>query len=276
MTLMQLNTLPERIRAHKQALISVVKPPICTERALHYTQIYQQHMDKPLPVRRALALAHHLAQRTIWIKHDELIIGNQASEVRAAPIFPEYTVSWIEKEIDELADRPGAGFAVSQANKRVLHEVCPWWRGQTVQDRCYGMFTDEQKALLASGIIKAEGNMTSGDAHLAVNFPLLLAKGLDGLREQVRERRTRIDLTQLDDLHGEQFLKAIDIVLEAVSLHIVRFADLARTMAADESRESRRDELLLSPRTVSLLPTSAAHLLAGAATLLLYPATVAD
>ncbi|WP_312119996.1 formate C-acetyltransferase/glycerol dehydratase family glycyl radical enzyme [Kosakonia cowanii] len=253
MTLMQLNTLPERIRAHKQALISIVKPPICTERALHYTQIYQQHMDKPLPVRRALALAHHLAQRTIWIKHDELIIGNQASEVRAAPIFPEYTVSWIEKEIDDLADRPGAGFAVSEANKRVLHEVCPWWRGQTVQDRCYGMFTDEQKALLASGIIKAEGNMTSGDAHLAVNFPLLLAKGLDGLREQVRERRTRIDLTQLADLHGEQFLKAIDIVLEAVSLHIVRFADLARTMAADESRESRRDELLAIAENCELI-----------------------
>lgn len=253
MTLMQLNTLPERIRAHKQALISIVKPPICTERALHYTQIYQQHMDKPLPVRRALALAHHLAQRTIWIKHDELIIGNQASEVRAAPIFPEYTVSWIEKEIDELADRPGAGFAVSEANKRVLHEVCSWWRGQTVQDRCYGMFTDEQKALLASGIIKAEGNMTSGDAHLAVNFPLLLAKGLDGLREQVRERRTRIDLTQLADLHGEQFLKAIDIVLEAVSLHIVRFADLARTMAADEPRESRRDELLAIAENCELI-----------------------
>jgi formate C-acetyltransferase len=90
--------------------------------------------------------------------------------VRAAPIFPEYTVSWIEKEIDDLADRPGAGFAVSEENKRVLHEVCPWWRGQTVQDRCYGMFTDEQKGLLETGIIKAEGNMTSGDAHLAVNF----------------------------------------------------------------------------------------------------------
>lgn len=253
MTLLQLNTLPERIRAHKQALISIVKPPICTERALHYTQIYQQHMDKPLPVRRALALAHHLAQRTIWIKHDELIIGNQASEVRAAPIFPEYTVSWIEKEIDELADRPGAGFAVSEENKRVLHQICPWWRGQTVQDRCYGMFTDEQKALLASGIIKAEGNMTSGDAHLAVNFPLLLARGLDGLREQVRERRTRIDLTQLADLHGEQFLKAIDIVLEAVSLHIVRFADLARSMAADEPRESRRDELLAIAENCQLI-----------------------
>ncbi len=165
MTTLKLDTLSDRIKAHKNALVHIVKPPVCTERAQHYTEMYQQHLDKPIPVRRALALAHHPANRTIWIKHDELIIGNQASEVRAAPIFPEYTVSWIEKEIDDLADRPGAGFAVSEENKRVLHEVCPWWRGQTVQDRCYGMFTDEQKGLLATGIIKAEGNMTSGDAH---------------------------------------------------------------------------------------------------------------
>ncbi|WP_275553624.1 formate C-acetyltransferase/glycerol dehydratase family glycyl radical enzyme [Mixta sp. Marseille-Q2659] len=244
MTTLKLDTLSERIKAHKQALIHIVKPPVCTERAQHYTKIYQENMDKPVPVRRALALAHHLANRTIWIKHDELIIGNQASEVRAAPIFPEYTVSWIEKEIDDLADRPGAGFAVSEENKRVLHEICPWWRGQTVQDRCYGMFTHEQQALLATGIIKAEGNMTSGDAHLAVNFPLLLEKGLDGLRDKVAERRARLNLTVLDDLHGEQFLKAIAIVLEAVSDHIKRFADLARQMAQQEDRAARRAELL--------------------------------
>lgn len=244
MTELRLDTLTRRIQAHKDALVHIVKPPVCTERARHYTEAYRQHLDKPIPVRRALALAHHLAERTIWIKHDELIIGNQASEVRAAPIFPEYTVSWIEKEIDDLADRPGAGFAVSEENKRVLHEICPWWRGQTVQDRCYGMFTDEQKALLATGIIKAEGNMTSGDAHLAVNYPLLLEMGLDGLRAKVAERRSRINLTVLEDLHGEQFLKAIDIVLHAVSDHIIRFAALAREMASDEQRVSRRDELL--------------------------------
>lgn len=253
MTTLTLDTLSPRIQAHKNALISIVKPPVCTERARHYTRMYQQHLDKPLPVRRALALAHHLQQRTIWIKNDELIIGNQASELRAAPIFPEYTVSWIENEIDTLADRPGAGFAVSEENKRVLHDICPWWRGQTVQDRCYGMFTDEQQALLATGIIKAEGNMTSGDAHLAVNFPLLLEKGLDGLRQKVDERLSRIDLTRLDDIHGRQFLKAIDITLAAVSEHIARYASLARTMASEEPRQARRDELLTIAENCDLI-----------------------
>ncbi|ELY2669217.1 formate C-acetyltransferase/glycerol dehydratase family glycyl radical enzyme [Cronobacter sakazakii] len=241
---LNLTFLPERIKAHKAALVQIVRPPVCTERAQHYTAIYQQHQDKPLPVRRALALAHHLANRTLWIKHDELIVGNQASQVRAAPFFPEYTVSWIEKEIDDLADRPGAGFSVSPQDKAVMHEICPWWRGQTVQDRCYGMFTDEQKELLASGIIKAEGNMTSGDAHLAVNFPLLLEKGLDGLRAKVAERRARLLLTDQGDLHKEQFLKAIDITFSALSEHILRYAALASKMAQEESRPARRDELL--------------------------------
>ncbi|WP_373327939.1 formate C-acetyltransferase/glycerol dehydratase family glycyl radical enzyme [Cronobacter turicensis] len=244
MTELNLSFLPERIKAHKAALVQIVRPPVCTERAQHYTAVYQQHQDKPLPVRRALALAHHLANRTIWIKHDELIVGNQASQVRAAPFFPEYTVSWIEKEIDDLADRPGAGFSVSPQDKAVMHEICPWWRGQTVQDRCYGMFTDEQKELLASGIIKAEGNMTSGDAHLAVNFPLLLENGLDGLRARVAERRARLLLTDQDDLHKEQFLKAIDITFRALSEHIQRFAALAVRMAQEERRPARRDELL--------------------------------
>ncbi|XMR35708.1 pyruvate formate lyase family protein [Escherichia coli] len=111
----------------------MVQPPVCTERARHYTEAYQAHLARPLPVRRALALAHHLKQRTIWIKHDELIVGDQASQVRAAPLFPEYTVSWIEKEIDELADRPGAGFAVSETDKAIIHALTPFWRGQTVQ-----------------------------------------------------------------------------------------------------------------------------------------------
>lgn len=113
-------------------------------------------------------------------------------------------------------------------------------------------------------------------SHLAVNFPLLLEKGLDGLREKVAERRSRINLTVLEDLHGEQFLKAIDIVLVAVSEHIERFAALAREMATTETRESRRDELLAMAETAIYRPPTAADFLAGAATVLLHPVDIAD
>lgn len=115
MTTLKLNTLSARIQAHKMALVHIVKPPVCTERARHYTEMYQRHLDKPIPVRRALALAHHRGAHHL-IKHDELIVGNRASEVRAAPIFPEYTVSWIEKEID---DPPTAPAPASRSARRI-------------------------------------------------------------------------------------------------------------------------------------------------------------
>ena len=53
MTQLDLNTLSPRIRAHKESLIHIVQPPVCTERARHYTEAYQAHLARPLPVRRA-------------------------------------------------------------------------------------------------------------------------------------------------------------------------------------------------------------------------------
>ncbi|MBY5944095.1 formate C-acetyltransferase/glycerol dehydratase family glycyl radical enzyme [Photobacterium rosenbergii] len=241
---MKLNTLPERIQAHKHALINIVTPPICTERAEAYTRAYQDNEDKPVVVQRALALAEHLRTRSIWIKHDELIIGNQASKVRAAPIFPEYTVRWLEAEIDDLADRPGAGFAVTEEDKQAIHSLTPYWRGKTVQDRCYGLFTEEQEAILASTMIKAEGNMTSGDAHLAVDNEKLLNIGLGGLLEETRHHRSQLDLSRWEDLKKDQFLKSVEIVLAAIQEHIHKYADLAETMSKEDPRQQRRDELL--------------------------------
>lgn len=240
---MDLQHLSPRINAHKQQLINIVTPPVCTERAQVYTRVYQQHEDKPMVIRRALALAEHLKTRTIWIKHDELIIGNQASKVRAAPIFPEYTVRWLAAEIDDLADRPGAGFAVTDEDKAVIHQLIPYWQGKTVQDRCYGMFTEEQQDILATMIIKAEGNMTSGDAHLAVDYEKLLNMGLDGLRSEVVEEQQLADRTDQQGLHKAQFLTAVRIVLDAIAQHIEQYGQLATTMAEQETRPQRAAEL---------------------------------
>lgn len=255
MSNLDLTTVTPRIKAHKAALIDIIKPPICVERALHYTESYQQYLAQPIVLRRAFALEHHLAQKTIWIKHDELIVGNQASAERAAPIFPEYTVGWIEKEIDVLGDRPGAGFEVTAHDKAVLHRICPWWHGQTVLDRCYARFSDTHKSLLDSVMIKAEGNMNSGDAHLAVNFPLLLENGLIGILGKIKARRERINLTVLDDLYQDQFLHAAEIAMTAMSDYIQRYAKLAREMAIQEHRTWRQAELLQIAKNCEVIAT---------------------
>ncbi|MDF5745601.1 hypothetical protein PXH65_27205, partial [Klebsiella quasipneumoniae] len=50
MTTLKLNPLSARRQAYKMALGHIGKPPVCTERGRHYTEMYQQHLDKPIPV----------------------------------------------------------------------------------------------------------------------------------------------------------------------------------------------------------------------------------
>lgn len=39
MTTLKLDTLSDRIKAHKNALVHIVKPPVCTERAALYRDV---------------------------------------------------------------------------------------------------------------------------------------------------------------------------------------------------------------------------------------------
>src|SRR3990172_11092397 len=78
----------ERITILRENVLRT-KPTVCTERAKFYTDVYRESEDKPVIIRRALALEKTLREMTIFIDAGELIVGNQSSQHRAAPIFPE-------------------------------------------------------------------------------------------------------------------------------------------------------------------------------------------
>jgi formate C-acetyltransferase len=44
---------------------------------------------------------------TIDIELDQQVVGKQASRVRAAPILPEYSYTWVIDELDPFCQRPG-------------------------------------------------------------------------------------------------------------------------------------------------------------------------
>src|SRR5512139_3511474 len=99
-------------------------PSVCVERARLLTEAYKQYGYLPPVLLRARALAHVLENMTIYIQPGELIVGNQASRPRAAPIFPEYSVDWIAPEIDEFIKRPADQFSVDpQVRWELLEDI---------------------------------------------------------------------------------------------------------------------------------------------------------
>ena len=232
----------KRLDEMKKNLI-LTKSTICTERAKIYTKVYKENENKPLIIKRAIALHETLTKMTVFIGDNELIVGNQSSKFRAAPIFPEYAVNWIMKELDEFDKRPGDAFYLTQEDKDDLKEICTYWEGKTMLDKGYAYMTDEMYKVHESGLIRAEGNLTSGDAHIAVNYPKLLKLGLNGYLEYVDETASTLDFTKLEDVKRKQFYDSVRISLNGLKKFIKRYADLALKKTVAETSPGRKNEL---------------------------------
>ncbi len=243
-TAMDRSEISGRISRLRERVLSA-RPSVCTERARFYTDIYRQNEDQPVIIKRALALQKTLREMTIYIDDGELIVGNQSSSHRAAPIFPEYAVDWLPEEMDDLDKRPGDAFYITGEHKRELMEIADWWKGKVLWDKGRALMSRELRDLQDSAIIKATGNLTSGDAHIAVEFDKILSVGLEGYLEETRHFHGMVERFTQEGVRKDHFYRAVTLSLEALQEFIRRFRDLAVYLSKEEEDEVREQELRL-------------------------------
>ncbi|MCC8181289.1 MAG: glycyl radical protein [Planctomycetes bacterium] len=245
--------LTQRMHEYREDLLNA-KPSVCVDRAKITTDTYRDNMDQPMVLRRALMYRNVLAGMSIYIEPQTLLAGNQASSNRSAPIFPEYAMDWVIAELDEFDKRDGDRFYISEENKAVLRDIAPFWRHNTVKERGLAAMPASSKLFYDLGIIKAEGNITSGDAHVAVNYRYLLEKGLRDVKARAERKLAELDLTDYHNLAKSYFYRAVIIVADATVAFAHRYADLAETMACSEPDAKRVAELREMARILRKVP----------------------
>lgn len=219
------------------------KPYIDATRALLVTESYQKHQAKPNVLKRAYMLQNILENMPIYIDDETLIVGNQASGDKDAPIFPEYTLKFVLDELDLFEKRDGDVFYITEETKDKLRSIAPFWKDNTLRDRAGSMLPEEVQVYMETGFFGMEGKMNSGDAHLAVNYQKLLTEGLQGFEKRTRKAKAELDLTVPENLSKYHFYDAILITITAVKDHAKRFSKLARKEAKKASAK-RKAELL--------------------------------
>lgn len=245
-------TISPRMAAYREAMLSA-KPKVCAERAVLTTRAYRENLNQPLAIKRANMLALILDNMTIYIEPQTLLAGNQASANRAAPIFPEYAMDWVIDELDSFDQRNGDVFQIDEATKQALRGIAPFWQNNTLKDRGLAAFPPDARLLYDLGIIKAEGNITSGDAHLAADYTGLLAHGLGWYRQRAKAKLKGLDLTQAANLHKSYFYRGILTCIDAVERLATRYADLAAQQAA-QAEPARAKELLQMEQDLRRVP----------------------
>lgn len=244
--------LTPRMNHFREAVLDK-KPYIDAQRALLATEAYQKYQNQPAVMKRALMLKNILEKMSIYIEDETLIVGNQASSNKDAPIFPEYTMKFVMEELDTFEKRDGDVFYITEETKEALRSIAPFWENNNLRAKGEALLPEEVSVFMETGFFGMEGKLNSGDAHLAVEYQKVLEIGLKGYEERVLKLKQELDLCVPENIDKYQFYKAVLIVIEAVKTFANRFSELAKTKAENETG-LRKEELLEISRICAKVP----------------------
>lgn len=246
-------TLTERMKEFREEVLDE-KPYIDAQRAILATLAYKENLNQPRVMVRAKMLEKVLDNMSIYIEDKSLLAGNQATKNRNAPIFPEYTMEFVMKELDQFEKRDGDVFYITEKTKEQLREIAPFWQNNNLRARGEALLPEEVRVFMETGVFGMEGKLNAGDAHLAVNYERILKDGLRGYEKRVKEYKASLDLTDPESIDKYCFYNAVLIVLEAVRNFANRYSVLAQDLAEKELNQERKIELLEISRICSKVP----------------------
>lgn len=239
------------------------------EKASLILESYKKTEGLTAVLRRAIATAHYLDHKTIFIEDDELIVGNVASRpmgMEAGSLGP----TWTDEELAEL--KKGA-LLIDQEDEAKLRSMDLYWQeqGRTLDER-QGLYYDDDHLwpFIKSGILcppwsDKERGRGAGSAGvgwgLGLGLSLILPdyakvihEGLEKVITDAREELKKLRYINTDSIKKADFLKATVIAFEAIVRFAKRFGDLAGKMAAEEEDTIRKKELLTIAETCYRVP----------------------
>lgn len=237
----------------KDTLLSS-KYEICIERMKYFTEAFQQYAEAPSIIQRAKALSHTLENMSIFIRDDELLVGNETSKNLGEKVnldLQRFNNNLSEKSTyAELATRYPQPFFIEDTDIEALLEIIPFWKGKSLVGDII------PKRLYEKGFISApEGlqalvpniaiQIGTTEGHLAAGYDKLLRLGYKGIVKTAEAYQGQ--LSKNDEQYQEKydFYEAVKIYYNAAIHFARRFSKLAFDMAGNTENKQRKAELFV-------------------------------
>lgn len=222
-------------------------PQMCPERARFYTESYKETEGEAMIIRRAKAYARTLEKMTIFVADNDLFVGNQASQLRACPVYPESEAQYMKEEIDIFPVRDNDKVVVpAEVKKELLEDILPYW-----EDKNSEFITDKRIPESTMKVVNVENQVFSPQihqrgslAHTIADYGDVLKYGFNGIKERTMKLRDALDLTLVENVAKKDFYEAEIICCDAMEVLAKRYVDLLEKTAAKETDETRKKELL--------------------------------
>ena len=242
---------------------------ICLERIKSFTEIYKKNKDDPDIIKKAKAIAHLLRTMTIFIRDDELLVGNETSKNLAEKINLDlfsYEGTLSERDnIKKFVERQVQPFKIEDPEIDELLEIIPFWKDKALySDITYQRLLNENllsgtglNASMAPNIAVLSG---TNEGHISMGYEKLLKLGYNGIIKEAESYQELLDKNDPEYKEKNDFYEAVKIYYIAAIDLAMRYSILAGEMSREEKNQQRKGELNLIAETMKSIaiepPTS--------------------
>ncbi|MDD2550396.1 MAG: glycyl radical protein [Bacteroidales bacterium] len=248
--------MTERIKQLREQSLNAINI-LSAERAQLVTEFYKNtDLTKySVPVQRAMCFRHIMANKTISIQPNELIVGERGPAPKATPTYPEICLHSVD-DLQIINDRPKVSFRVDEETFRIYEEeIIPFWKGKTQRDRIFNAVPEEWHNAYAAGIF-TEFQEQRGPGH-TVGGPKLFKRGMNDIKKEIENELKPLNPENPEDLNKQEELSAMYIAADTIALLAKRHAEALEQLATTETNEERLDELLEMIRVCQKVPAQA-------------------
>ncbi|MFX0036556.1 MAG: pyruvate formate lyase family protein [Candidatus Hermodarchaeota archaeon] len=243
--------MSDRTEKLKNALLSC-KYELCIERMRYFTEIYKKYPEDPEIIKRAKAIAHTLKNMKIFIRDDELLVGNETSKNLGEKINLDlYSYDGTldnRSAIKKYENRKLQPFFMGENEITELLDMIPFWKGKALYSDIISQKIYDEKLITGMDRIGsaapniAIGNGTN-EGHICAGYEKLLKLGYTGIIKEAESLQSRLKHNDFEYRDKYNFYEAVKICYNAAIQFSKRYSDLAFKMALNEKSEHRMKEL---------------------------------
>lgn len=237
--------LSDRIRQAKDSYINTM-PHISIDRARIWTESHQRTEGMATPIRRAMAFKDTCEELGVYIFEGELIVGALGEYRKCGILTPEFSWTWVDREMDRFAERPQDPYAIEPEQKAYLREhIFPYWAGKSLEESFLQQVDPATaKVTVDTSIVDNDSKWRQSVGEITPDYQeVLFVKGFGGIIQEAKTKLEGLSATRAEDLDKMTFYRSIILTAEGIIRLANRYADQAEALAKETSG-ARREELL--------------------------------
>ena len=233
------------------------KPAISYQRAKLWTQSHKETEGQSISQRRAKAFKFTCENLDVKIFDNELIVGAIGEFRKCGILTPEFSWTWVDKEMDNFSNRVQDPYEITDEQKSYVREaIFPYWEGKSLEEAFLSRLPEKTaKIAVDTGIIDNDSKWRQAVGEITPDYQdVLFKKGFSGIIKDAKAKLETLSLYNPEDIGKIDFYESVIHTSEGIITLAKRYSKEAENLASIEINSNRKNELIKIAQICKTVP----------------------